>query len=363
MPAASAVSMVASTVSVDSTEEDSMGGAKGTRNIAGLGGRRMLSLVRDRNFQIVSIGLVLTLLMLIIATSSCPRGEVVAAARETTRTFASPQDAGTALLRAAKSGDQAALLDIFGPDAKEILFSGDPATDQSALKDFVAAYETMHRWGKIDAGGEMLYLGADNFPFPIPLEKNASGQWYFDTGEGADEILARRIGRNELVAIAALGALANAQQQYFNQKQPGQNVQQYARKFVSDEGQNNGLYWPASNDGVESPLGRMGDLAKGFGSTNPDKMPPAFSGYKFRILTKQGRSAKGGTKDYIVDGKMTGGFAILAYPADYRNSGIMTFVVGPDGVVYQKDLGEKTAEIAQGTTEYNPGEGWEPVNQ
>jgi hypothetical protein len=132
---------------------------------------------------------------------------------------------------------------------------------------------------------------------------------------------------------------------------------------VSDEGQHNGLYWPASNGEVESPLGRMGDLAKGFSHPYPDKMPPTFSGYKFRILTKQGRSAKGGTKDYIVDGKMTGGFAILAYPADYRNSGIMTFVVGPDGVVSQKDLGEKTAEIAQGTTEYNPGEGWEPVNQ
>src|SRR6516162_7949571 len=137
-PADSAVSMVASTVSVDSTEEDSMDGAKGTRNIAGLGGRRMWSLVRDRNFQIVSIGLVLTLLMLIIATATCPRGEVVAAAKETPRTFASPQDAGTALLQAAKSGDQAALLEIFGPDGKEILFSGDPAADQTALKDFAA---------------------------------------------------------------------------------------------------------------------------------------------------------------------------------------------------------------------------------
>jgi hypothetical protein len=209
----------------------------------------------------------------------------------------------------------------------------------------------------------MLYLGADNFPFPVPLEKNASGQWYFDTGEGADEILARRIGRDELVAIAALGALANAQQEYFSQKQPGQTVQQYAHKFVSDEGQHNGLYWPASEGVAQSPLGQMGDLAKGLGYTTANNTQQSFSGYKFRILTKQGQSAKGGARDYIVDGKMTGGFAILAYPADYRNSGIMTFAVGPDGVVYQKDLGEKTAEIAQGTTEYNPGEGWESVNQ
>jgi hypothetical protein len=301
--------------------------------------------------------------MLIIATGSCPRGEVVAAARETAKTFASPQDAGAALLKAAKAGDQAALLEIFGPDGKELLYSGDPAQDQGALKDFAAAYETMHRWGSIDAGGQMLYVGAENFPFPIPLEKNASGQWYFDTGEGADEILARRIGRDELVAIAALGALANAEQQYFNQKQGDQKVQQYATKFISDEGQRNGLYWPASAGAPQSPLGQMGDLSKGFGNTSQNTTQQAFGGYKFRILTKQGQNAKGGTKDYIVDGKMTGGFAILAYPADYRNSGIMTFVIGPDGVVYQKDLGEKTAEIAQRVTEYNPGEGWVPVNQ
>jgi hypothetical protein len=338
-----------------------MDGAKGNRNIAGLGGTHMSGLLRNRNVQIVSIGVVLTLVMLIIATSSCPRGQVVAAAKETTKTFGSPQEAGAALLQAARSGDQAALLEIFGPDAKGILFSGNSVLDKSALKDFVAAYETMHRWGKIAAGGEMLYVGAENFPFPIPLEKDVSGQWYFDTGEGADEILARRIGKNELVAVAALGALANAEQQYFSQQQAGQKVQQYAQKFMSDQGQHNGLYWSSSGN-AESPLGQLGDFGKAMGSTNADKKPLVFSGYKFQILTKQGQSAKGGAKDYIADGKMTGGFAILAYPNEYRDSGIMTFVIGSDGVVYQKDLGLKTVEIAQNMTEYNPGEGWEPVN-
>src|SRR5262249_38229263 len=180
--------------SVGSTEEGSMDGAKATRTIAVFGGRHMLKLLRDRSVQIVSIGLVLSLVTLIIGTACCPRGEAMAASRDATKTFASPQEAGDALFKGAQSGDPAALLQIFGPDGKDVLLSGDPATDRTALKDFVGAYETMHRWGRIDAGGQMLYVGADNFPFPIPLEKNASGQWYFDSGEGADEILARRIG-------------------------------------------------------------------------------------------------------------------------------------------------------------------------
>jgi Protein of unknown function (DUF2950) len=330
-------------------------------NTAGLGEMCMSSLLRDHN-RIGRIALGLALVALIMSMTSGAKAEGGAAA-ETVRTFASPQAAGDALLKAAKSGDQASLLEIFGPEGKEVLFSGNAAMDQAALKDFAAAYETMHRWGNIAAGGEMLYVGAENFPFPIPLEKNASGQWYFNTANGADEILARRIGRNELVAMAALGALANAQHQYFSEKQPGQKVQQYAQKFVSDEGQQNGLYWPASEGEAESPLGQMGDFAEGAGYTSPGATPRAFSGYKFRILTKQGKTAKGGPKDYVVDGNMTGGFAILAYPAEYRNSGIMTFLIGADGVLYEKDLGAKTSEIAQGITQYDPGEGWHPVNR
>ena len=268
----------------------------------------MSNLLRNHNIHFVRIALVFTFLAVIISTSSCRKAEG-ASAKDTTKTFASPQDAGAALLKAAKSGDQAALLEIFGPDGKEILFSGDAGLDQTALKDFTAAYQRMNRWGKIDAGGEMLYVGADNYPFPIPLEKNSSGQWYFDTAEGADEILARRIGRDELVAIAALGGLANAEQQYFSQQQAG-SVQQYARKFVSDEGHHNGLYWPASKSEEQSPLGQMGDFAAGAGYTNNAATPQPFNGYKFRILTKQGERAKGGAKNYIVNGNLTGGFAI-----------------------------------------------------
>jgi Protein of unknown function (DUF2950) len=348
-------------VLVDSTEEDFMGVAKPGTHIAGFGGARMSNLLQDRNIQTVRIVAVMTLLALIIPMTSCRKAEG-AATKEERKTFASPEEAGAALFKATKSGDQNLLLEVIGPGGKEVLFSGDAAVDQTAMKDFAAAYELMHRWGKIEAGGQMLYIGADNFPFPIPLERNSSGQWYFDTAEGADEIQARRIGRDELVAIAALGALANAQQQYFSQKRAGQ-TQEYARKFVSDEGQHDGLYWPASNGEAQSPLAQMGDFAMGAGYTDKAGTPRPFNGYKFRILTKQGLSAKGGAKNYIVNGKMTGGFAIIAYPVEYRTSGIMTFLIGPDGVVYQKDLGVETSELAQGVTEYNPGAGWEPASQ
>ncbi len=277
------------------------------------------------------------------------------------QTFASPADAGAAFLAAAKSGDQAALLKVFGADAKDVLFSGDPVKDKDALADFVAAYGQMNRWSAINAGGEILHVGADNFPFPIPLQKNSAGQWYFNTAAGKDEILARRIGKDELTAIAACGALVDAQQQYFTQTHDGAKVKQYAQQFGSDPGKQNGLYWSVPAGQPESPLGKLGDFAKASGYTSSGEKPQPFDGYFYRILTKQGDKAKGGAKDYVVNGNLTGGFAILAYPAEYRNSGIMTFIVSKDGVVYQKDLGEKTSETAAALAEYNPGDGWTPA--
>ncbi len=266
------------------------------------------------------------------------------------KNFASPSEAGAALLAAAQSGDRAALLAIFGPGGEELLFTGDAAQDKASLQDFVTAYTRMNRWGKIKAGGQTLYIGADNYAFPIPLGQNPSGQWYFDTAAGKDEILARRIGQNELTAMAACQALVGAQQQYFRQTHDGGTVKQYAQKFVSDPGKQNGLYWLAV-EGRPSPLDELGDFGKSVASINGDQ-PPLFNGYNYRILTKS---------TDLVNGKMTGGFTILAYPAEYRNSGIMTFVVGKDGLVYQKDLGEKTAEIASAMNELNPADGWTPV--
>jgi Protein of unknown function (DUF2950) len=298
---------------------------------------------------------------LLAALLACNQANKTAPQAPAQKTFASPDDAGTALLSAVKSGDPQALTTIFGADAKELFSSGDAVKDKDTMQDFVAAYDQMHRWREIKVGGEMLYVGADNFVFPIPLGRNSAGQWQFDTAAGKDEILARRIGRDELTAITACTALAQAQNEYFSQPRGGAKVKQYAQRLVSTPGKEDGLYWPVSSGQTPSPLEDVRDFAKSAGYTNAGDKPQPFDGYYFKIITKQGGDAKGGAKDYIANGDMTGGFAILAYPAEYRNSGIMTFIVGKDGVVYQKDLGPKTTEIAEATTEYNPSSEWKPA--
>jgi hypothetical protein len=303
-------------------------------------------------------------LLLIGSLAACGQQITSPAAEEPAKaaqaTFATPEEAGAALLAAAQSADLAALLEIFGPDGKDLVMSGDRVKDSDTLREFVAAYEQMHRWREIKVGGEMLIVGADNFLFPIPLGRTDSARWQFDTAAGRDEILARRIGRDELVAIAACTAIANAEAQYFKHTRKGVNVRQYAQHLVSDPGQQNGLYWPAAAGQPPSPLEALGDFAKAAGYSSADAAPQLFDGYYFRILTKQGAGAKGGARDYIVDGNMTGGFAVLAYPVTYRDSGIMTFMLGTDGVLYQKDLGETTTATAQRLTVYDPA-GWSPA--
>ena len=321
----------------------------------------MSHLIRKRKLRVFGFRMLLTLLLTISSLASCNKSEKTTSEKAVQKTFASPADAGAAFSEAAKSGDQSALLAIFGPDGKDVLFTGDPVKDKDALQDFVAAYNQMHRWREIKVGGEMLYIGADNYPFPIPLGQKSPGQWSFDTSAGKDEILARRIGKDELTAIAACGAVSDAQQLYFSQTHDGDKVKQYAQRFVADEGKQNGLYWHVPDGQSPSPLGLLGDFARAAGYTNAGDKPQPFDGYLFRILTKQGDKAKGGAQDFIVNGKMTGGFAILAYPAEYRNSGIMTFIIAKDGIVYQKDLGEKTTDVASALAEYNPGDGWTPA--
>lgn len=300
----------------------------------------------------------MALLALLIGLASCSKTQKAAekgnAEPNAPRTFASPAEAGSALFEAAKAGDQTTLLAIFGPDGKEILFSGDAVQDKNTRELFVTAYSRMNRWEANQAGGQILFVGADNFPFPIPLKKNGAGKWYFDTAAGKEEVLARRIGNDELVAINVLGDIADAQNIYFTQAHGG--VKQYAQKFVSDPGQQNGLYWEVAEGQRPSPLGPLGDVAKALGYSRSDK-PQPFNGYYYRMLTKQGGTAKGGARDYMKDGKLISGFAVVAYPAKYGDSGIMSFLVGPDGTVYQKDLGEKTGDTAIAMAEFNP-EGW-----
>lgn len=306
----------------------------------------------------VWLSIVLVALSTLVA---CNKSKKTATENSAQKTFATPAEAGTALLQAAKSGDQAALLEVFGPDGKEVLFTGDATKDKDQLQDFVAAYNQMNRWGTIKAGGQVLYIGADNYPFPVPLGQGPDGRWYFDTSAGKDEILARRIGKGELSAITALDALVDAEHDYFNQSHDGDQTKQYAQKFVSDDGKQNGLYWQVSNGETPSPLGAFAEFAKSLGYINAAGKPQPFNGYYFQILDRQRDEASGRTKDYVVDGKMTRGFAILAYPADYRNTGIMTFIVDENGVIYQKDLGDKTQDVAVAMADYNPGDGWTRV--
>jgi len=309
---------------------------------------------RNNNNQSQRRLIVMPLLVLtLILTSSCSHNQ--AANNDVTpKTFPSPVAAGSALLDAAKSGDQHALLSIFGSEGKDLIFSGDAVKDKNTAERFVAAYNQMNRWSKNNSGEEILYIGADNFIFPIPLKQNSSGQWAFDTAAGRDEVLARRIGDGELTAIGVLTEIVNAQQEYFSQNH------EFAQKFVSDEGQRNGLYWPVAEGQRPSPLGRLADVAKALGYSHSDK-PQPFNGYYYRILTRQGDTAKGGAQDYLQNGKLTGGFAVLAWPAKYRDSGIMSFMVGKDGVIYQQDLGEKSSTADETIAAYDPGKSWTAV--
>jgi Protein of unknown function (DUF2950) len=274
----------------------------------------MRYVIDDKEISAMWIARFPVFLALVLALASCSRSESATDKDKTDKkeashkTFASPAEAGATFLEAAKSGDQGALLAIFGPDGKDVLFSGDAAKDKTALQDFVAAYNQMHRWREIKVGGQMLSIGADNYLFPIPLGQNSSGQWYFDTAAGNDEVLARRIGKDELTALAACS-----------------------------------------------------EPARAISYATVNGTPQQFSGYYFRIIPKQGAATNADPKKFIVNGRLSGGAALLAYPADYRNSGIMTFLVGNDGVIYQKDLGEKSKDAAAALAEYNPRDGWSPA--
>jgi hypothetical protein len=272
--------------------------------------------------------------------------------------FASPDDASNALLAAAKSGDQNALLAIFGSDSKEVIYSGDSVQDKNAADAFVAGYGVMHRWRNLPDGAQILLVGADNFPFPIPLKKNADGKWFFDTAAGRDEVLNRRIGRNELAIIETCEAVADAQAEYFAKPHDGEKAKQFAVKFISDPGKQNGLYWKSADGQPASPLGPLAAFATAEGYTAKQDAHTPFHGYYFRMLKGQSDKAPGGAKDYMVDGKMTGGFAFVAYPAEYGNSGIMTFIINQDGVLLQKDLGKNTTETATAMSVFDPDSSW-----
>jgi Protein of unknown function (DUF2950) len=270
------------------------------------------------------------------------------------KTYPSAEEASRALYNAAQNGDKE-LLEVLGPAGKDIISSGDPTEDETNRTNFVQRFGVMHRLVTEPDGTTTLYVGVENWPVPIPLASNKAGQWYFDTTAAKQEILYRRIGQNEMSAIRICQELAAAEKDYFAKQN-----NEYAAKFVSDEGKHNGLYWLDTDNQFESPIGPLVANAGSEGGVakNLKSGPVPFRGYYFRILDRQGKHAPGGSLDYIVDGKMTKGFAFEAYPAAYRDSGVMTFIVGQDGVVYQKDLGTETEQSAKSMTSFDPDKSW-----
>jgi hypothetical protein len=265
--------------------------------------------------------------------------------------FASPADASTALYTAIENNDERAILDVHGPDGKTIVSSGDATEDANDRANFVRRYQEMHRLAREPDGTVTLYLGARNWPMPIPL-MGAGTSWHFDTAVGRKEILYRRVGRNEIATIRVCQELVAAEKEYYVAQH-----NHYAAKIFSDEGQHNGLYWEAAGSEPRSPIGPMlafavTDLPRRGGTPTP------YRGYYYQILTSQGKSAVGGARSYLVDGQMIAGFAFVAYPAEYRSSGVMTFIVGQDGIVYENDLGKNTGVIAKRMKEFDPEPTW-----
>ena len=274
--------------------------------------------------------------------------------------FGTPEAAVEALVAAARSGDGDTILKVLGRDGKPIVSSGDPVADSNIRQDFVSAYDAKHAIEMEGDGTQTLIIGEDDWPFPIPLV-NKAGQWQFDTKAGLDEILRRRIGRNELSAIQVSLAYVQAQNEYASLDPAGQGRGVYAQRIVSRPGKKDGLYWPTAEGEEPSPLGDLAAQAAAEGYKT-GSTPIPYHGYYYRILTRQGAGASGGAYDYLAKGKMIGGFALIAYPAEYGNSGIMTFIVNQDGTVFQKDLGDRTEKIARRIETFDPNAKWQKAN-
>jgi Protein of unknown function (DUF2950) len=282
------------------------------------------------------------------------------AAAAAQKTFATPAAAVDALIAANRGNHIGKLLDILGPQSAELVHSGDPIADRRARERFVAAYDKAHKLERDSDNKAILIVGEDEWPLPIPLIR-ARGRWRFDTKAGAEEILNRRIGRNELTVIEVCRAYVAAQREYAAKNLGPGGSAEYAQHFMSTIGERNGLYWPVKAGEEESPLGPLIARARaaGYRPGTPHLKPRPYYGYYFRILTQQGQNAPGAARNYIVNDHMTGGFALIAYPATYADSGIMTFIVNQDSIVFQKNLGPDTANIARQITQYDPDPTWQ----
>lgn len=278
-------------------------------------------------------------------------------------TFATADDAAQALVAALRADDTKQLKAILGRGAGDILSSGDEVADRAGRERFLEDYDEKHALVSDSDGTVSIEVGAEAWPMPIPIVRRRDA-WRFDTAAGKDEILNRRIGRNELDAMQVCLAIVDAQKEYFSMDPDGDGVREYARKFRSDPGTRNGLYWHAGEGEAQSPLGPLAATASSEGyakSRDPGNEPRPYRGYLYRILTAQGSNAPGGKRDYVVNGRMTGGFAVVAWPAEHGNSGVMTFLVNHNGLIFQRNLGRRTDRVAREMTTFDPGPEWELV--
>jgi hypothetical protein len=278
------------------------------------------------------------------------------------KTFATPTEAVHALVRAAEDGNQEEILAVLGDDGKDLVYSGDPVQDKAGMESFVKAYKTKHALVEPDEKTRVLQIGAYSWEMPIPIVDDG-GKWRFDTAAGKDELLYRRIGHNELGAIAACRGYIDAQKDYAAVGHDGLPPGTYAQSLVSSPGKQDGLYWETAEDEPASPAGPLlaDASSEGYASHGLGGKAQPYHGYFYRILKGQGSAAGGGAKSYLNDGQLTGGVALVAFPAQYKVSGVVTFLINQNGVVYQKDLGENTAEIAKAMTEYDPDKSWKRV--
>ncbi len=270
--------------------------------------------------------------------------------------YASPEDATRALYEVIQRHDEKSLFQVLGPGSAKLIYTGDPVADQQMRDRFVAAYDKAHKIEMVDDAKALLLVGENQFPFPFPLVKRSSG-WHFDARAGAEEIVNRRVGENELFAIKFCLAYGDAQREYAEFDRDDDGLLEYAQKFKSSEGKRDGLFWPTAEGEPPAPLGPLAAQAKREGYSKSDK-PIAYHGYYYRILTGQGKDAPGGAYDYLVKGNMIGGYALIAYPAKWGASGVMSFMCSHDGVVYQKNLGAESATVAAKIKLFNPGVDW-----
>jgi hypothetical protein len=301
--------------------------------------------------------------MIMLALTLCQLAVAATPAKQ--KSFASPEEAVKAVVAAAKNNDDKEILAIFGASAKDLVFSGDSVADKRRRERFLAAYNEKNSIAS-QGDSRIVTVGNNAWPFPIPLVKKTDG-WVFDTEKGREEILNRRIGENEIDAMQVILALVDAQREYAMKDRDGDKILEYARRFRSEAGKKNGLYWEAKPGEEQSPLGPLAAQAQGAGysAQGPGAGQTAvpYYGYYYKILEGQGKNASGGAYSYVVNGNMMGGFGLVAFPAEYGNSGVMTFMVNHEGKVFQKDLGATTRAIAQGMKEFDPDKSWTEVKQ